>query len=117
MADSISPEDARVLEHHVASNVREHDLAHLGDYTAVAASGSDSVLGREWILANPSLNWLTSSGGSSAYVGHAQLGGWGFPPTNSGAPTAAIQFARDVGIPIPIEQQKLRGAVDGLLDP
>jgi epoxide hydrolase len=58
----------------------------------------DSVLGREWILANASLYWLTASGGSSAYVGYAQAGGWGAPPANSGVPTAAIQFAHDVGI-------------------
>ena len=58
----------------------------------------DSVLGREWILANASLYWLTASGGSSAYVGYAQTGGWGAPPANSGVPTAAIQFAHDVGI-------------------
>ena len=58
----------------------------------------DSVLGRDWILANASLYWLTASGGSSAYVGYAQSGGWGAPPANSGVPTAAIQFAHDVGI-------------------
>jgi epoxide hydrolase len=58
----------------------------------------DSALGREWILANASLYWLTASGGSAAYVGYAQAGGWGAPPANSGVPTAAIQFAHDVGI-------------------
>jgi epoxide hydrolase len=31
-------------------------------------------------------------------VGYAQAGGWGTPPTDSGVPTAAIQFALDVGI-------------------
>ena len=35
----------------------------------------DSVLGREWILANASLYWFTASGGSSAYVGYAQADG------------------------------------------
>jgi epoxide hydrolase len=58
----------------------------------------DTVLGRDWILANASLYWLTTTGGSSAYVGYAQAGGWGAPPANSGVPTAAIQFAHDVGI-------------------
>jgi epoxide hydrolase len=58
----------------------------------------DAVLGREWILANASLYWFTASGGSAAYVGYAQAGGWGAPPANSGVPTAAIQFAHDVGI-------------------
>ncbi|WP_186759197.1 epoxide hydrolase family protein [Arthrobacter alpinus] len=57
----------------------------------------DQILGRDWILANASLYWFTSSGGSSAYVGYAQSS-WGATPTNSGVPTAAIQFAHDVGI-------------------
>lgn len=33
---TMSPEDARVLERHVAPNLTEHDLAHLGAYTAAA---------------------------------------------------------------------------------
>ncbi len=57
----------------------------------------DEILGREWILANASLYWFTASGGSSAYVGYAQSS-WGAAPVNSGVPTAAIQFAHDVGI-------------------
>ncbi|WP_104090204.1 hypothetical protein [Cryobacterium sp. N19] len=57
----------------------------------------DEILGREWILANASLYWFTGSGGSSAYVGYAQ-NSWGAAPANSGVPTAAIQFAHDVGI-------------------
>ncbi|TFB97870.1 epoxide hydrolase family protein [Cryobacterium sp. HLT2-28] len=57
----------------------------------------DEILGREWILANASLYWFTASGGSSAYVGYAQ-NSWGATPANSGVPTAAIQFAHDVGI-------------------
>jgi pimeloyl-ACP methyl ester carboxylesterase len=58
----------------------------------------DDILGREWILANASLYWFAACGGSSAYVGYAQSGGWGVPPANSGVPTAAIQFAHDIGI-------------------
>ncbi|NYE94077.1 hypothetical protein FHU41_000298 [Psychromicrobium silvestre] len=57
----------------------------------------DEILEREWILANASLYWFTTSGGSSAYVGYAQSS-WGTAPVNSGVPTAAIQFAHDVGI-------------------
>lgn len=57
----------------------------------------EQILGRDWILANASLYWFTASGGSSAYVGYAQ-NSWGATPTNSGVPTAAIQFAHDVGI-------------------
>jgi uncharacterized protein DUF87/type IV secretory system conjugative DNA transfer VirD4/TraG family protein len=33
---SMSPEDARVLSRHVAPEISEHDLAHLGAYTAAA---------------------------------------------------------------------------------
>jgi hypothetical protein len=33
---TMSPEDARALERHVAPNLSEHDLAHLGAYTAAA---------------------------------------------------------------------------------
>lgn len=33
---TMSPEDAHVLERHVAPNLTEHDLAHLGAYTAAA---------------------------------------------------------------------------------
>jgi hypothetical protein len=33
---SMSPEDARVLERHVAPNLSEHDLGHLGAYVAAA---------------------------------------------------------------------------------
>lgn len=57
----------------------------------------DQILGREWILTNASLYRLTASGGSSAYVGYAQST-WGAEPRNSEVPTAAIQFAHDVGI-------------------
>ena len=33
---SMSPEDAHVLERHVAPEISEHDLSHLGAYTAAA---------------------------------------------------------------------------------
>jgi hypothetical protein len=33
---TMSPEDARALDRHVAPNLTEHDLAHLGAYTAAA---------------------------------------------------------------------------------
>jgi epoxide hydrolase len=67
-------------------------------WTYPPAALPDSVLTREWILANASLYWFTASGGSAAYVGYAQAGGWGSPPASSAVPTAAIQFAHDVGI-------------------
>jgi hypothetical protein len=62
----------------------------------VEASALD-VLGTEFVLANASLYWLTASAGSAAYVGYA-LDEWGVEEVDSGAPTAAIQFAHDIGI-------------------
>ncbi|QEW04183.1 epoxide hydrolase family protein [Microbacterium lushaniae] len=56
------------------------------------------VLGDEFVFADLSLYWFTASGGSSAYVGYAQGEGWGDDPVASGVPTAAIQFAHDIGI-------------------
>lgn len=64
----------------------------------------DSVLGLDFLLANASLYWFTASGGSSAYVGYAQDEGWGAVSENSGVPTAAIQFAHDIGIRASAEQ-------------
>ncbi|GEK81551.1 epoxide hydrolase family protein [Agrococcus baldri] len=63
------------------------------------------VLGLEWVLANASLYWFTRSAGSAAYVGYAQGTGWGEPEPPSGVPTAAIQFAHDVGIRAKAEQE------------
>jgi pimeloyl-ACP methyl ester carboxylesterase len=56
------------------------------------------VLGEDFVLGNASLYWFTASAGSAAYVGYAQEGGWGATPADSGVPTAAIQFAHDIGI-------------------
>ncbi len=56
------------------------------------------VLGEEFVFANASLYWFTASAGSAAYVGYAQKQGWGAPSINSGVPTAAIQFAHDIGV-------------------
>jgi epoxide hydrolase len=57
----------------------------------------EDVVGEEFVLANVSLYWFTGSAGSAAMVGYA-LAGWGPEPANSGVPTAAIQFAHDIGI-------------------
>jgi pimeloyl-ACP methyl ester carboxylesterase len=73
-------------------------LDKLKAWTYPPAALPDSVLGREWMLANASLYWFTASGGSAAYAGYARAGGWGSPPVSSRVPTAAIQFAHDVGI-------------------
>ncbi|WP_106848478.1 epoxide hydrolase family protein [Blastococcus sp. Marseille-P5729] len=56
------------------------------------------VLGMDWLLANVSLYWFTRSAGSAALVGYASEEGWGEELTSSGVPTAAIQFAHDIGI-------------------
>ena len=58
----------------------------------------DDILDRDRLLTNAMIYWLTATGGSSAYVGYAQAGGWGAPKQPSGVPTAAIVFAHDVGI-------------------
>ncbi|WP_238845483.1 alpha/beta fold hydrolase [Nocardia terpenica] len=57
----------------------------------------DTVIGRDRLLTNVMLYWLTGTAGSAAYVGYAQGGAWGALP-NSGVPTGAIVFAHDVGI-------------------
>ena len=58
----------------------------------------DDIIDRDWLLTNAMIYWLTATGGSSAYVGYAQAGGWGAPKQPSGVPTAVIVFAHDVGI-------------------
>ncbi|WP_240498086.1 hypothetical protein [Williamsia sp. 1135] len=42
--------------------------------------------------------WLTNTAASAAYIGYAQHSGWGAAKEISGVPTAALQFAHDVGI-------------------
>lgn len=63
-----------------------------------ADSSAFEALGRDFVLGDLSLYWFTASAGSAAYVGYAQQDWWGGPPTNSGVPTASIQFAHDIGI-------------------
>ncbi len=63
------------------------------------------IVGRETLLANVALYWFTASAGSAAYVGYAQNDSWGAEPASSGVPTAAIQFAHDVGIRRLAEQE------------
>ena len=57
----------------------------------------DTVIGRDRLLTNVMIYWLTRTAGSAAYVGYAQPPP-GPPPGPSGVPTAAIMFAHDVGI-------------------
>ena len=57
----------------------------------------DEVIGRDRLLTNVMLYWLTGTAGSAAYVGYAQHEGWG-QKANSGVPTAVLAFAHDVAI-------------------
>lgn len=74
-------------------------------WTWPAERDAVDILGLEWVLANASLYWFTASGGSAAYVGYAQNTAWGEQEAPSGVPTAAIQFAHDVGIRAKAEQE------------
>lgn len=79
-------------------------LDKLQAWSHPADSGAEEVLGEEFVLANASLYWLTASAGSAAFVGYAQDEGWGEVAANSGVPTAAIQFAHDIGLRHAAEQ-------------
>ena len=57
----------------------------------------DEVVGRDRLLTDVSLYWLTGTAGSAAYVGYASSR-WGAPAPSSGVPTGVIMFAHDVGI-------------------
>lgn len=74
-------------------------------WTWPAERDAIEILGLEWVLANASLYWFTNAGGSAAYVGYAQNTAWGEQPARSSVPTAAIQFAHDVGIRAKAEQE------------
>lgn len=63
-----------------------------------AQTPAAELLGEPFILENASLYWFTASAGSAGYIGYAQEEPWGATPDSSGVPTAAIQFAHDVGI-------------------
>ncbi|MGC4940832.1 epoxide hydrolase family protein [Kribbella sp. DT2] len=75
------------------------------EWTHPRATLPDEIIGRDKLLTNVMIYWLTGSAGSSAYVGYAQGGAWGAQLENSGVPTAAIVFAHDVGIRRYAEQE------------
>jgi hypothetical protein len=58
----------------------------------------DNVIGRDRLLTNVMVYWLTGTAGSSAYVGYAQDTSWGGTKEPSGVPTGAIMFAHDAGV-------------------
>jgi pimeloyl-ACP methyl ester carboxylesterase len=70
----------------------------LGAWTWPPDADPEDVLGIDFVLTNACLYWFTATAGSAALVGYGQPSGWGEEPENSGVPTAAIQFAHDVGI-------------------
>lgn len=73
-------------------------LDKLQAWSHPAEAPAEELLGEDFIFANASLYWFTASAGSAAYVGYAQEQPWGAIPESSGVPTAAIQFAHDIGI-------------------
>lgn len=79
-------------------------LDKLEAWSHPAHEPAEHVLGAEFVFANATLYWLTASAGSAAFVGYAQDGGWGQQPASSGVPTAAIQFAHDIGLRYLAEQ-------------
>lgn len=58
----------------------------------------DLVIGRDRLLTNVMIYWLTGTAGTSAYVGYMQESAWAAQKVPSGVPTGSIQFAHDVGI-------------------
>jgi pimeloyl-ACP methyl ester carboxylesterase len=67
-------------------------------WTHPAETPPEAIIGRDRLLTNVMLYWLTGTAGTAAYVGYAQEGGWGAENANSGVPTTALVFAHDVGI-------------------
>jgi epoxide hydrolase len=59
----------------------------------------ENVIGKDRLLTNAMLYWLTGTAGTSAYVGyHSDAPSWGAAKAPSGVPTASLQTAHDVGI-------------------
>lgn len=73
-------------------------LDKLHAWSHPAETPATELLGEEFVFANASLYWFTATAGSAAYVGYAQDDGWEQTSANSGVPTAAIQFAHDIGL-------------------
>ncbi|GAB3701375.1 epoxide hydrolase family protein [Nocardiopsis oceani] len=58
----------------------------------------EEIIGKDRLLTNVMLYWLTGTASSAAFVGYAQANAWGEAESNSGVPTGVIVFAHDVGI-------------------
>lgn len=73
-------------------------LDKLQAWSHPAPAPATEVLGEEFVFANASLYWFTATAGSAAYVGYGLDEALGEVSANSGVPTAAIQFAHDIGM-------------------
>jgi pimeloyl-ACP methyl ester carboxylesterase len=68
------------------------------EWTHPLQADPGDVVGRDRLLTNAMIYWLTGTAGTAGYVGYAQDQPWGVGNENSGVPTAALVFAHDVGI-------------------
>jgi epoxide hydrolase len=68
------------------------------EWTYPRATDPDRILDRDVLLTHATIYWLTGTAGSAAYVGYAQGAGFDTDVTNSGVPTAVLNFAHDVAI-------------------
>jgi pimeloyl-ACP methyl ester carboxylesterase len=77
-------------------------LAWVGDkfraWTHPAETDPQDIIGRDRLLTNVMIYWLTGTAGSAAYVGYAQEALWGAVDENVGVPTAVLALAHDVAI-------------------
>ncbi|HEY3556695.1 MAG TPA: epoxide hydrolase, partial [Kribbella sp.] len=57
----------------------------------------EAIIGKDRLLTNVMMYWLTGTAGSAAYIGYAQPRSW-TPRPSSGVPTAVLATAHDVAI-------------------
>lgn len=74
-------------------------------WTYPADTLPDEIIGRDRLLTNVMLYWLTGTASSAAYVGYVQGQPWGSTRENTGVPTAVLAFAHDVPIRRYVEQE------------
>jgi epoxide hydrolase len=84
-------------------------LAWLGEkfraWTHPTEADPQDIIGRDRLLTNVMIYWLTGTAGSAAYVGYAQESAWGVVAENSGVPTGVLALAHDVAIRRYAEQE------------
>ncbi|HZX05514.1 epoxide hydrolase [Kribbella sp.] len=66
-------------------------------WTWPASELPEAIIGKDRLLTNVMMYWLTGTGGTAAYVGYAWPRSWA-PRPNSGVPTAVLATAHDVAI-------------------